>query len=204
MRLARGGEQLVFGAYAVTLLALAGSLWVNPWLWLLAAPLGVSCGILTAFFRDPERPPAPGLVAPADGVIQAIHEKDGVRQIITFMNLLDVHVNRAPLDARVLRMEQIRGGYVPAYRDDAHDNQRLEWDLETEIGPIRMVQITGAVARRIVPYHGPGTTLRKGERIGMIRLGSRVDLYIPSQYPVAVSVGQRVRAGVTTLARLDT
>lgn len=203
MPLARGSLSwiLVPAALAAGCAALAiAYLW---WYWVSAAVFALATAFLANFYRDPERAPAPGIVAPADGVVQAIDERDGFTRIVTFMNPLNVHVNRAPLDARVARVEHVKGGYVPAFKKEAERNERVEWDFETPIGTVRMVQIAGTLARRIVPYVPAGEKVKKGDRVGMIRLGSRVDLYLPKGTPVAVKVGDKVHAGTTTLARLE-
>lgn len=153
------------------------------------------------FFRDPERAPGPGIVAPADGRVRAIGTAGGRLLISVFMNVSDVHVNRAPLDATVESVAAAGEGFRAAFRPDADRNVRRHWHLATRLGPVEIVQITGVVARRIVPYVGAGAELRKGDRFGMIVLGSRVDLFLPAdRVRAVVQVGDRVRAGRTTVA----
>ena len=153
-----------------------------------------------AFFRDPDRELGDGIVAAADGVISAIErEEDGRIRIATFMRLQDVHVNRAPLPGVVRELRHRPGGFKPAYRKDSDSNERMEWTIETDLGELRLVQIAGLVARRIVPYSGPGDRLERGQRIGMIRFGSRVDVTLPPGVACAVHIGERVRAGCTRL-----
>ncbi|HWG91181.1 MAG TPA: phosphatidylserine decarboxylase [Candidatus Thermoplasmatota archaeon] len=175
----------------------------NAWYWASAALFLVGTLFLANFYRDPERAPGEGIVAPADGVVQLVDEQDGQTRIVTFMNPLNVHVNRMPLSGRVVSIEHKKGGYVPAWKKEAMQNERVVWQLETAVGPVKMVQIAGTLARRIVPYVEPGVTLEKGERYGMIRLGSRVDLYVPKGLQVAVKPGDKVAAGESTLVRLD-
>lgn len=155
------------------------------------------------FFRDPEREIAQGRVlSPADGVVQSIMPwKDGRTRVAIFMSPLNVHVNRAPLAGTVTSVEHIPGGFVPAFNKESENNERIVWHFDTELGDIEMVQIAGAVARRIVPYVSSGTKVEQGERIGLIRFGSRVDLYLPRGVEVAVQVGQKTVAGVTRLDR---
>ncbi|GAA0908827.1 phosphatidylserine decarboxylase [Streptomyces thermoalcalitolerans] len=155
------------------------------------------------FFRDPEREIAQGRVlSPADGVVQSIMPwKDGRTRVAIFMSPLNVHVNRAPLAGTVTSVEHIPGGFVPAFNKESENNERVVWHFDTELGDIEMVQIAGAVARRIVPYVPSGTKVEQGERIGLIRFGSRVDLYLPRGVEVAVQVGQKTVAGVTRLDR---
>jgi phosphatidylserine decarboxylase len=158
---------------------------------------------LCAFFRDPARELGTGIVlASADGVVSAVErEHDGRVRIATFMGLRDVHVNRAPLDGVVRELRHRPGGHRPAFRKDADANERMEWTIDTELGELRLVQIAGLAARRIVPYRAPGERIERGQRIGMIRFGSRVDVTLPAGVSAAVKVGQRVRAGRSRLDR---
>lgn len=173
-----------------------------------ALPMGLGAVLLLLavfllnFFRDPERPLAEGLVSPADGVVQRIEEaEDGGRIVAIFMNVHDVHVNRAPCDGRVVRRAYHPGSHIPAWQKDSDRNERMTWDLDTPHGPVRVVQIAGLLARRIVPYVDEGARVAKGDRIGIIRLGSRVDVHLPPGIAPAVRVGDRVSAGSTTLAK---
>ncbi|MBB2915185.1 phosphatidylserine decarboxylase [Streptosporangium becharense] len=170
--------------------------------WALAAvPLTALTGGMLWFFRDPERAPGAGrILSPADGVVQSIDPwPDGRTRVAIFMSPLDVHVNRAPLAGTVTSMEHVAGGYLPAFNKDSDTNERVVWHLETALGDIEFVQIAGAVARRIVPYVAEGAKVAKGERVGLIRFGSRVDVYLPEGIEPAVSVGHRTVAGVTSL-----
>ncbi|MCQ0002812.1 MULTISPECIES: phosphatidylserine decarboxylase [Streptomyces] len=155
------------------------------------------------FFRDPEREIAQGrVISPADGVVQSIMPwKDGRTRVAIFMSPLNVHVNRAPLAGTVTSVEHIPGGFVPAFNKESENNERVVWHFDTELGDIEMVQIAGAVARRIVPYLSRGAKVEQGDRIGLIRFGSRVDIYLPEGVDVAVEVGQTTTAGVTRIDR---
>ncbi|MHB8585863.1 MAG: phosphatidylserine decarboxylase [Thermoplasmatota archaeon] len=153
------------------------------------------------FYRDPKRTPGDGVVSPADGVVSGVDVVEGRVRIMIFMSPLDVHVNRMPCDATILRREHVPGGFVPAFKKDSERNERMVWDMETAYGPMRMVQIAGTVARRIVPYVDAGAKLSKGERFGMIRFGSRVDLLLPDSCVAVVAKGQRVKAGSSMIAR---
>ncbi|MFJ2112200.1 MULTISPECIES: phosphatidylserine decarboxylase [unclassified Streptomyces] len=172
-----------------------------------AAVLAVPATALAAgmlwFFRDPEREIAQGrVISPADGVVQSIMPwKDGRTRVAIFMSPLNVHVNRAPLAGTVTSVEHIPGGFVPAFNKESENNERVVWHFDTELGDIEMVQIAGAVARRIVPYLPEGSKVEQGERIGLIRFGSRVDIYLPEGVDVAVEVGQTTTAGVTRIDR---
>jgi phosphatidylserine decarboxylase len=155
-----------------------------------------------AFFRDPDRVPGPGVVSPADGKVLGIERSEGRVRIAVFMNVTDVHVNRFPLDARIEAIETSGEGFRPAYLPDARHNLQRRYLLESALGPVEVIQMTGIVARRLVSFVGVGATGQKGERLGMIVLGSRVDLLLPAdRVRVTVAVGDVVRAGSTTLAR---
>lgn len=167
---------------------------------LLAAAASVAA---TSFFRDPDRRPGEGAVlAPADGIVSMVERRpDGRVRIATYMSLRDVHVNRAPTDGVVRALVHIPGGYRPAFRKDSDRNERVFWTLETPLGEVELVQIAGVLARRIIPYRQPGERVARGERIGLIRFGSRVDIVLPPGIDPALSVGDRVRAGLTRLDR---
>ncbi|MGZ4445364.1 MAG: phosphatidylserine decarboxylase [Nocardioides sp.] len=160
----------------------------------------------TSFFRDPDRTPdGPGLVAAADGKIrEVVQREDGRWFVSTYLALYNVHVSRMPCDATVLEQDHIDGDHRLAFADDAHTNERMEWLLDTAYGRLEMVQFSGAAARRIVPYVGPGATVRRGERIGLIRFGSRVDLLLPVGLVPTVREGQRVRGSQDVVAVLET
>ncbi|MBK8157325.1 MAG: phosphatidylserine decarboxylase [Rhodospirillaceae bacterium] len=200
----------------VAIFALATAL-----LWWLAMPLGLVGVVLTLwcayFFRDPDRitPNRAGLViSPADGVVQMIQpavppaelglDQRPRTRISVFMNVFNVHINRAPIDAEVVGSAYRPGKFVNAALDKASDeNERSSLHLRTSDGQdICVVQIAGLVARRILTWTRPGQKLRAGERYGMIRFGSRVDVYLPDGVQPLVSVGQTAIAGETVLADL--
>ncbi|MUL43489.1 phosphatidylserine decarboxylase [Streptomonospora sp. PA3] len=200
--LARGSAPWLLPAFAlVTALVVASfALW---WMALPAAAAGALALAMVWFFRDPERVAAgAGLACAADGVVQFIDaQPDGRTRVAVFMNPLNVHVNRAPLEGVVTRIEHRPGGFRPAFDKDSERNERVIWTFQTEIGEIEVVQIAGAMVRRIVPYLAEGQQVEKGQRIGLIRFGSRVDVYLPAGIAPAVEVGQKVRAGETRLDR---
>jgi phosphatidylserine decarboxylase len=160
----------------------------------------------TSFFRDPERKPAgPGLLAPADGRVTESQEvSDGRWRVSVYLNLADVHVTRAPCDATVLSRRHRAGTHRPAFHTSSHTNERLDWLLATPVGEVALTQFAGTLARRIVAHRRVGDTIRRGDRIGLIRFGSRVDVLLPAGMPPLVAVGQRVVGGVTELAALST
>ncbi|MEV4104663.1 phosphatidylserine decarboxylase [Nonomuraea sp. NPDC049649] len=170
--------------------------------WALAAvPLGALTGGMLWFFRDPDREVGTGrILSPADGVVQSVDPwPDGRTRVAVFMSPLNVHVNRAPLAGNVTSVQHVAGGFLPAFNKDSDQNERVVWHFETALGDVEMVQIAGAVARRIVPYVSAGAKVAQGERIGLIRLGSRVDIYLPEGIAPAVSVGEKTVAGVTRI-----
>lgn len=166
-----------------------------------------------AFFRDPERvaPPDPNLiVAPADGTVRDIVEldenevlKSKVQRVGIFLSVFDVHTNRAPIDGRIVYREHRSGLCLDARRPDCSEkNESMMWAFENPRVTILVRQITGAIARRIVAWAKVGDELKKGERFGMIRFGSRTELYLPVSATVLVKVGDHVAGGATAIARL--
>lgn len=170
------------------------------------------------FFRDPERvtPAAPGLViSPADGMVQMISEAppptelemdpQPMRRISVFMNVFDVHVNRMPVDSVITASAYRSGAFLNATLDKASEqNERRSIRLEMADGTeLAVVQIAGLVARRILCWADEEQRLQAGERFGMIRFGSRVDVYLPMQARILVSEGQRSVGGETVFAELD-
>lgn len=149
------------------------------------------------FHRDPERSPqGEGMVSPADGrVVEASDEK-----VAIFMNPFNVHVNRSPLGGRVARIEHSDGGHRPAFFRSSSKNERNLIVFDTPEGTVQLTQITGVLVRRIVCYVTPGEFVDRGERIGMIRFGSRVEFSIPPSYSLRVGEGDKVRAGETVVA----
>lgn len=168
---------------------------------LLRLGTGAFAAAVTAFFRDPERTAAgDGLLAPADGLVREIEKRDGRWFVSTYLALYNVHVTRMPCEAEILTQQHFEGPHKLAFADDAHVNERMEWTMTTPHGELGMVQFSGAAARRIVPYVGAGDTVDRGQRIGLIRFGSRVDLLLPEGLVPAVPEGVRVRAGETLIA----
>ncbi|MBH5337708.1 phosphatidylserine decarboxylase [Streptomyces pactum] len=204
VRLARGASPWLLPTVATAAVSLTAATVRRSGRWAaVAVPTTALAAGMLWFFRDPEREIAQGrVISPADGVVQSIMPwKDGRTRVAIFMSPLNVHVNRAPLAGTVTSVEHIPGGFVPAFNKESENNERVVWHFDTELGDIEMVQIAGAVARRIVPYLPEGVKVEQGERIGLIRFGSRVDLYLPEGVDVAVEVGQTTVAGVTRLDR---
>ena len=189
------GWPFVLGASALTL----ALLWLSP----LTAVVGFVLLLFTLnFFRDPERrtPADPAaLISPADGkIIRA----DATR-ISIFMNVFDVHVCRSPVAGRVVSVTHRAGRFLAAMKDEASDeNERTTIVVEPRRGaPVRFVLVAGLIARRIVCRVAEGRELASGERVGIIRFGSRVDIDLPERTSPVVAVGDRVVAGETVVAR---
>ena len=166
-----------------------------------------------AFFRDPERavPADPNLiVAAADGTVMDIVETDEnqvlktkTRRVGIFLSIFDVHTNRVPIDGRVIYRQHQEGLCLDARRPDCSEkNESMTWAFENPRVTVVVRQITGAIARRIVAWSQIGDELKKGERFGMIRFGSRTELYLPLNAEVLVKVGDHVLGGSTIIARL--
>lgn len=164
------------------------------------------------FFRDPDRVKPQGkdvACSPADGTVVSIENRDNpfggpqLQCISIFMSVFNVHVNRAPVDCQVSEIRYFSGLFFNASLDKASkDNERCAWLLRDKSGnEWVMVQIAGLIARRIVCRAEPGDELGMGERLGMIRFGSRVDLYLPAGYVPAISKGAKVFGGETVIAR---
>jgi phosphatidylserine decarboxylase len=186
-------------AFAAFLIYL-DSAFAMPWLSALAFIFLFFGMFVVLFFRDPERAIGKGVVSPADGKIVRIQSGKKTRKISIFMNIYNVHVNRAPISGKIIHMRHRPGSHIPAFRKDSDRNERVITVIESEIGTVKVTQIAGALARRIIPYVTAGDSLRKGERLGLICFGSRVDLVIPKSYRLRCSVGQITLAGTTTLA----
>jgi len=165
------------------------------------------------FFRDPEReiPSDPkAVVAAADGRVTDISEveetdilKTKTRRIGIFLSIFDVHINRAPVDGRIIYRQRREGACFDARRPECSEkNEALTWGFENSRGTFVVRQLTGAIARRIVAWADAGDELKKGDRFGMIRFGSRTEVYLPFAADVLVKVGDHVSGGSTIIARL--
>ena len=209
------GRKFVVGAAAITLFAFLLHIHVIDWL-LLGATIWVA-----SFFRDPIRTTPRGeklIVSPADGLItliakvppppelrgaQGLDDGDYTRVSI-FMSVFDVHINRAPVTGRVTRMAYVPGKFVNADLDKAsEDNERQHFLIEGSDGlKVAMTQIAGLVARRIMAFVREGDSVEVGQRVGLIRFGSRVDVYLPAGTASRILLGQRTIAGETVIAKI--
>lgn len=207
MRLDPAGWPFILGTAAVGLLCGLTLGW--PW----AVPGLVLSGVCIFFFRDPDRqiPARENLVlSPADGRVMIAGPPTGANvpagewlQISIFLSPLDVHVNRAPVDGRVTHREYHPGRFLPAYRHESGDlNEYTEIWLERGSRRVVVRQIVGLLARRVVCRAKPGDTLKAGDRYGVMKFGSRMDVFLPTDARLLTRPGDRVVAGETVLAEL--
>jgi phosphatidylserine decarboxylase len=212
MRFPMRAQTLFEARWILLILALAGvAVWfVSAWLSLFFLALFL---FTIAFFRDPDRPVPPNpslIVAPADGRVRDIVDLDEEevlkrkgRRIGIFLSIFDVHTNRAPIDGRIVYRQHHEGLCLDARNPDCPEkNEAMTWAFENARGTIVVRQLTGAIARRIVAWAKVGDEMKKGERFGMIRFGSRTELYLPLDAEVLVKTGDHVSGGFTVIARL--
>jgi len=215
MKIAQGSKSLIIttlisGLFFLVLSIIINRAMIQSVFLLVSIVLFLLAGFFIMFFRDPERKTGEGLVAVADGKIRDIKKikDDDVGDctfISTFMNVYNVHVNRMPIDGTISDIVHVSGSYLPAFKKESDRNERVIIKLETNIGRIKIIQIAGTLARRIVPYIKKGDKLKKGQRIGIIRLGSRVDIYLPSKKikKLKVKINDRVKAGESIIAEIN-
>src|SRR3989440_11917325 len=212
MRPVMRAQTLLEARWIFLILALAaiGTLFISAWLSLIFLAFFL---FTVAFFRDPDRSVPPDrnlIVAPADGKVSDIVELDEkevlktkTRRVGIFLSIFDVHTNRAPIDGRITYRQHHEGLCLDARDPDCPEkNEAMTWAFENSRGTIVVRQLTGAIARRIVAWANVGDELKKGERFGMIRFGSRTELYLPLDAEVLVKKGDHVSGGSTVIARL--
>jgi len=198
--------------YILSLLALAALMAAMRLVWLagICAVLGL---FVAFFFRDPERPVPTGaglVVSPADGRIVKIAPAPeanplgpGAIQVSIFLSIFDVHVNRAPIAGRIARVDYHEGEFLPAFDDKASlRNEQNSVLVEGDAGRVAFKQIAGLIARRIVFRKRVGDAVDRGERVGLIKFGSRVDVFVPAAARLRVASGQRVTGGLSVVAEL--
>ena len=207
MRIDRAGVPFIAGALGLALVLLAFGLPI------VAAPSAGAAVLLAWFFRDPDRQ-APDLagavVSPADGrvLIAGPAGRDGApsgdwQQVSIFLSPADVHVNRIPVSGRLVRVEHQPGRFLPAYRGEAAtSNERNELWIDRSGEMVVCRQIVGVLVRRVVCRIPAGTDVRMGERFGIMKFGSRIDLFLPARATLRVRPGERVRGGESILAML--
>ncbi len=211
MRFAREGRpfMLIAAAAAAATMAMAVRSPIAAWA---IAPVTALALLVFYFFRDPDRqiPEEQGLVlAPGDGKVIEIVEVEEpsffegpCRRISIFLSIFNVHVQRAPTSGSVVHRAYNPGGFAVAWHPKAsEENEQSSVGVVTDSGRLLVRQIAGLIARRIITYPKEGQTLERGERIGLIRFGSRVDLFIPLEWPVECAVGDRAEGGTTIMAR---
>jgi len=215
MKVAREGVPFILIAAALTAGAFALALTRDSWaLWPLAVVLTLITLWVVYFFRDPERTGERGdrlVVSPADGRIVMITDVDEpsfvhgkATRISIFMNVFNVHVNRYPVSGTVKYVHYNPGKFMNAAADKASlDNEQMSVGLESGGRLVLVRQIAGAIARRIVTYSKVGDTATQAERFGLIRFGSRVDVFVPTNSKVRVKLGDKPVAGTTVLAELS-
>jgi phosphatidylserine decarboxylase len=199
-------------AFIIPPVLVAFGFWWFSYPWVSFLFLVISVGI-ALFFRNPERATLedPSIVlAPADGRVAQIEPNvesrnipgRSFKRISIFMSIFNVHVNRWPVSGQVREIAHVAGGFVDA-RDPAASltNEHNSIVVETAEGPIEVVQIAGMIARRIACWVREGDQVRQGERLGLIRFGSRLDVYLPENFAFTVEIGTRVRAGTTVIAK---
>jgi phosphatidylserine decarboxylase len=178
--------------------------------WPYAAPFYILAAFCLNFFRDPERavPAGPVAVSPADGKVVAIRPSaSGATRISIFLNIFDVHVNRTPIPGKVACVNYKKGQFLPANKAEASDaNEQTTITVDGVVGGVHTTvmfkQIAGLIARRIICYKKAGDILDAGERVGLIKFGSRVDVFLGPEWELAVRAGERVVAGSSVLARV--
>jgi phosphatidylserine decarboxylase len=196
--------------FAVLLVLAAGCWFIKPWLVVVPALLILFC---INFFRDPDRPvPADprDVVSAADGLVTHVVETEEkevlhapARRVSVFLSVFDVHTNRSPIVGKVTYVQHHAGQFLDARDPDcATKNEGMTWGIAGDRATLVVRQITGAIARRIVPWSKVGDSLEKGERFGMIRFGSRTDVFLPLDAEITVKPGDRVKGGQTVIARL--
>jgi len=177
----------------------------------LATPFAILGGFMAFFFRDPERqvPQDPDIVvSPADGRVMIAGPSDhrwappgDWQQITIFLSPMDVHMNRTPVAGRVTRVDYRHGKFLPAYNEGSNDNELNEVWIDHNGHTVVFRQVVGMLARRIVCRVREGETLERGQRVGLMKFGSRMDVFLPMHAALLVSVGDRVVGGETVLAR---
>src|SRR3989442_1353957 len=195
-------------SFGVPLLLLGGVSFLLQW-YVAAAALVFLAAFVFSFFRDPERviPVEPGaVVSPADGRVVVVTDEENEgrpgKRVSIFLAIWNVHVNRAPADGTITKMDYRPGKFLAAMRERASvENEQNVFTLSTEAGEMVFKQIAGLIARRVVSWKKPGEKVARGERIGLVRFGSRVDVWVPKEAKILVKLGENVKGGSSVLAR---
>jgi phosphatidylserine decarboxylase len=194
---------VAYGIYYGLALVAGGVIlsYLAGWAW--GLPFYILAAFCLYFFRDPDReiPAGPVAVSPADGKVVAIRPDGNATRISIFLNIFDVHVNRAPIGGDITEIRYQPGKFLVASREEASaQNEQNTVTVRDAQSTVVFKQIAGLIARRIVFYKKPGDHISTGERVGLIKFGSRVDVHLGPEWAVAVQKGQRVRAGASILA----
>jgi phosphatidylserine decarboxylase len=190
----------------IAVLALLGiaAFWIH-WLWFAIVLFGLAL-FVTFFFRDPDRTFTGSereIASPADGKVVWIRNENGVEAISIFLSVFNVHINRAPIAGKISNIEYHKGKFLIAYDERASvENERNSITMDHNGQIVRFVQIAGLIARRIVCWRSAGESLAVGDKIGLIKFGSRVDVFLPSGSKIYVKEGDRVYGGKTPLGQL--
>lgn len=192
--------------FLIPLLVMAGLLWLLGFVLLGWVGLGIAL-LVGFFFRDPHRKIPDGkdlLLAPADGkVLDLAKQADGTTRVSIFLSLWDVHINRSPIGGTIREVRYHPGKFRMAFdRRASVENERNVLTVANGSLTVRFSQIAGILARRIVCWKKPGDAVESGERIGLIRFGSRVDVFVPDKVVLELSRGDRVRGGSTVIGRV--
>jgi phosphatidylserine decarboxylase len=210
LRIDSAGFPFITGALLVAAVVGVATVWAAAW------PFLILAAFFAFFFRDPERGPLDrskgdrAVLSPADGRVLIAGQADATyappghwQQVSIFLSPVDVHVNRMPVSGRVQRVTLTPGRFLPAYRHDASAaNERSEIWIDHHGQTIVARQIVGVLARRVVCRVKPGADVRAGERFGIMKFGSRMDVFLPLTARICVQVGARVRGGETVIAVL--
>lgn len=189
-------------------LVLGGASFLLHW-YVTGAVLVFLAIFVVSFFRDPDRavPAEPGaVVSPADGRVVVVTEEENAgragQRVSIFLAIWNVHVNRAPAAGTIIRVEYRPGKFLAAMRERASlENEQNVFTLSTEAGEMVFKQIAGLIARRVVSWKKEGEQVARGERIGLVRFGSRVDVWLPKGAEILVKVGENVKGGSSLIAR---
>ena len=212
MKCAREGYPFIIICLISAILTWLATLVFGLWMSIIAILLSMLTILVAWFFRDPERDQLVDqdiVTAPGDGKIldiDEIHEPsffDGpCRRITIFLSIFNVHIQRAPIEGKVIHKYYKNGEYLAAWNEKASENnEQSSLGIATQYGSVMVRQIAGLIARRIVTYPELEAVLEPGERIGLIRFGSRVDLFIPTHWKIECAVGDKALGGVTVLAK---
>lgn len=210
-----GYSIILYTGLLLVALLVAAFWWQSTFLWVIAAVVAVIFVFHFFFFRDPERnipagerlilSPADGFVIKVDEVQDDLYFKRKVKRVAVFMTVFDVHVNRVPVSGKVEWVRYSKGKFKAAFEDEAAlQNEQNAIVIRNDHGPVLFIQIAGLIARRIVSRLKEGDRVQAGQRFGMIKYSSRVDVFFPENVEIKVALKQKVKAGETVLGEFKT